>query len=186
MLGYNVFTYCNNVPVCFTDINGLAPQRSTAPFVVVIILDDGCGSGGDGAGGGIDPGLLLIDALIRLWESFDRLSPKTDSEDDSDAIFYTVHIEGNKWIQGTTPMSFSEAYSWVKSSAISYAFSYRSSWGLYTLNERDALEMAIALGGAVPAWDEAKSGQYRHYHVHGRSLFGKYKHFHVWYGAPIP
>lgn len=26
-------------------------------------------------------------------------------------------------------------------------------------------------------------GQYSHYHVRGRNLFGYYKHFHVWYGV---
>ncbi len=55
---------------------------------------------------------------------------------------------------------------------------------LNTAENKDAFEMAWDLGfGGIPLLDPPKVGEYSHYHVFGRNLFGIYKHFHVWYGS---
>ena len=179
-----MFAYCLNSPIVFTDTHGDIPeQTTTTPFIILVILDDSTGNGGGSSGGGVDSAILTILLLIKMWDIFDRLQ-ENNEKSNSDAIFFAADIVDNQLVKDINPMSFEEAYIWVKTTALQRNVSFNANWGLYTANQDDAMAMAIALGGADPCWDKGHQGQHRHYHVYGRKLFTKYKHFHVWYGEP--
>ena len=59
-----------------------------------------------------------------------------------------------------------------------------TSWGVYTPHHDDAWSLAYRLGNyKVPLIHENRSGEYDHFHVNGKLLYGVYKHFHVWFGS---
>lgn len=87
------------------------------------------------------------------------------------------------WKVVTGPMDSEQALSWVYTSTCAGIFGKNTNWGLYTKNDIDAYNMAFTLGGLKePVFDLGGMGQYNHYHVNSRTLFGKYKHFHIWFG----
>ena len=98
------------------------------------------------------------------------------------ANYYGADKYGGEWKIVTPAMNYDDAIAWVYSTAALHTYGRKASWGLYTANEVDALNIAVALGGAIPVQHTEGIGIYPHYHVAGMVLFGQYKHFHLWYG----
>ena len=212
VLGGNMWAYCLNNPVCRYDtsgrlweeiqeligfiadsignaINSFAPVYAvcgTLPFI------DGPLPIGDAVG-------LALAAIVTLGatgygicqgvKAYDQAIAKSEEKDTVSipkhkTYFYGADIQGGIWKKVTGPMGPLESAVWVASSAISGRYGKGASWGLYTEKKKDAAGMARVLGGLrKPKHDFGKVGQYSHYHVASRKLFGKYKHFHVWYGT---
>lgn len=79
-------------------------------------------------------------------------------------------------------MDFETAIVWAFSVAESGTYGKKASWGLYTLEEKDAYSMAMALGGGEPCLHDSRPGEHPHFHVKDMDFLGQYKHFHIWYG----
>ena len=115
--------------------------------------------------------------------------PKPDTENPSDrgGYFGAKIVDGRiKYLTG--PMSASQATNWVYTTIASQNYGKRDIWGVYTLEELDAYNLARLLGGynepVGPEYD--KAGHYYHYHPYERKYFYQNGvNLHLWYGVPV-
>jgi len=203
IIGNNIFAYCGNNPVIYRDTAGTMYERT---------VGGGGGGGGLAYAGGYAPNsttsqhpVPLVIPLFPPSTTYDIETLRAEiiaiqnereleetqvvaltevNTDSNSATFYGIRIYDGKWIVETPPMTYQEAKVWCVISAVAHSYGRRTKWGLYTVENDDAFAMAWDLGfGGLPIPDPPKPGEYAHYHVFGRYLFGFYKHFHVWYGA---
>ena len=81
-------------------------------------------------------------------------------------------------------MTLEQAVLWVHTTANSGVYGKKTVWGVYTINQTDALALTISI---IPASPELHvlipPNYYPHYHVFGRDIFKQYKNFHAWFGV---
>ena len=185
---YNLFAYCNNNPVNYTDASGKSAVTSTSWLLPLLALLDGA-----------TPFLEFVALCIVGAAVITRYIEKEKAESiaiadsivstgEQQAVYYGADIIGDltgkkEWRLRTGPMDYETAIGWVYATAASETYGKNASWGLYTSNQDDASDMAVALGGIGPCLHENRINEYPHFHVLGMLLFGKYKHFHIWYGS---
>ena len=107
--------------------------------------------------------------------------------------YFGAEINNNGYICFITePMNFDTTISWINSQA---CFGHRPAgdlWGIYTLSEKDAKNLANYFNDVRPyglSYHEAHTGSdkkhppfFDHYHLdHG--LYGYFTKFHFWYGV---
>ena len=201
ILGYNMFAYCGNNPVNASDPTGhkyvSVLQHENSYYVA--------GGGGldllalfeclkhvlktvAAACGAIATGTLVSNSIQQeKSESEAKVEAKVSSAEPS-AIYYGVDLYGGNFNIRTGPMLFEDAANWATATAASGIYSSRASWGLYTLDQLDAMSMAIYLGttGPVPM-DEAHRNHLAHFHTSNREIVSdgqRYcaRSFHIWFG----
>ena len=210
-VGTNMFAYCNNSPVCFSDPSG--KMAGTGCGVKSHSLKWECAPLG-GGGGAVVVGTIATVAILIDWDAvgdffvsigeslydsfvFDSALEEEDSDTEylvaieeakkKDRIYYGTIIKRGRLCFVTTAMTFDEAYYWALGAFGTLGIKETDPWGIYTNEKSDAMAMAFALGNyAEPiGTDYIKSGHYNHYHVKGRKFLELYDHFHIWYGAPV-
>ncbi len=188
ILGYNMFAYCLNNPVNYTDASGETGIMAAGWLVPLLALVDA-----------LTPFLEIVAiclvgvTVINEYKEREQsksiaISDTLVSKDDQQAVYYGADIVGDstgkkEWRIRTGPMDYETAISWTYATAASGIYGKNASWGLYTPNQNDASDIAVALGGVGPCLHENRINEYPHFHVLGMLFLGKYKHFHVWYGS---
>ena len=191
VLGNNMFAYCGNNPINRQDSSGFAGVGVLSNTKDGFLRE----SGGAGLSGSWLQALLTTVSLSCLITSQKATSKLNDdaiaiavtATTGNSAIYYPADFCGSMtspkvWKQYPFPMDHDTATGWVISTALSGKYGKNASWGLYTFEQTDALNMAISLGGPLPCLHEKRIGERPHYHVAGMDLFGYFKHFHIWYG----
>ena len=156
----------------------------------------GVATGGTGVLGLLYPFVWLADIIAGVLEDKTESEEKEKEKVSADAkvttsnqhsVYYGADRVGDltgkkEWRIRTGPMDYETAIAWTITTAASGQYGKNASWGLYTTNQHNAYQMAIALGGVGPCLHENRLNEYPHYHVNGMLLFSEYKHFHIWYG----
>lgn len=188
ILGHNMFAYCLNNPVNYTDASGETGIMAAGWLVPLLALVDA-----------LTPflefvALCLVGATV-ITKYIERekaesiaIADSIVSTGEQQAVYYGADIVGDltgkkEWRLRTGSMDYETAIGWAYATAASGTYGRNASWGLYTPNQDDASNIAVALGGIGPCLHENRINEYPHFHVFGMLLFGKYKHFHVWYGS---
>ena len=111
---------------------------------------------------------------------------QTKAQSKGPGFFFGIDLRGKIWKEMTGPMSFSQAVNWVRDMDYKRTFGKNSVWGLYTLDARDAYNMAAYLRLGGNPIDDGLHGAcgFNHYHTEGHTLLMvyTYNHFHIWYG----
>lgn len=187
-----MFAYCRNNPVINKDAAGntdTMAMQQTASWILALLAMLDAATPFLEATVLVLVGVAVVSAYIeREKEEVIVIADTAVASNDEQAIYYGADIVGNstgkkEWRIQTGPMDYETAIAWTYATAASGKYGKNASWGLYTENQTDAQEMAVALGGAGPCLHENRPREYPHYHVYGMLLFGEYKHFHVWYGS---
>lgn len=203
ILGFNMYAYCGNNPVMYSDPTG------TSAIGKILTLAWGIATVEPTLVGEVVLGIVAIAFCGTMMAMQDAAAPaisipnfnieskeKTEEKSKSkeiilswtsNAIYYGCRMnENDEMIYLTGPMNYSQAYSW----AMEHQTTNKDRWGLYTTRSMDAILMASALGTyAEPVYhDNHAEGYYRHYHTGNYKFinyYKKYKHFHVWFGSPM-
>ena len=209
---YNLFTYCGNNPVMYVDPNGSMVIVDDILIILgigvislftigaVSALTNSFPTEGTGA---LQPSYR--DNIIDLDKYRNPLPspiippvvgtdvipppvPEPAPEDNKikyeEGMYYGVDLRGRTWNVKTGPMTKNQAQDWVYTTHLAGIYGKGTSWGVYTPHHDDAWSLAYRLGNyKVPLIHENRSGEYDHFHVNGKLLYGVYKHFHVWFGS---
>ncbi len=197
LIGFNMYAYCSNNPVMYTDPSGNIAGDVLSPQLKEDLFDPGSVGGGGGAG--VIPLYYTIKAIwtaakalflyvtaqaTLLWATFthtssdsiasesvameDALADSVSKRNDPDAIYIGIRIIGNATTPVTEAMTFDEAAQWALTQS---EYRRKDNWGLYTFNYHDAEIMAIYLASMT-------NGQYL---IEDPSSIksGHYEHFHT-------
>ena len=208
--GANMYAYCLNNPVKYTDAGG---QFVISALALTVIVDIACSTllvvciaylayqvidyyWTDGSSALALPETNKKADVIpfpapsqNLGPDIATITPFEPDDDTSEVLYYALYIKDGyiQQIPGVEPMSFSEAKSWTFANANTYSVP----WGIYTLTEYRALSLVIQISQqrqpviGPQIHDNTSSFNppfFYHYHPVGRKVGGISTDFHVWYG----
>ena len=197
----NLYTYCDNLPVVYSDPNGMMPSAKISKYELSV-YDDLAGGGG----GGLIIAWSLVGIANTLSEFFGNLlKPKTlpvakpkfvqrtetriladvEADNSKEGVYFPAYIDvmtNYVMCDYANAMSYDEAMEYCSSAKLlaTHFGVGQKRVGIYTYSQAAAKALAYPLGAT-----ETKNPE-----VHGINYVGHYHSvshgIHIWYGFPIP
>jgi len=193
IIGFNMFAYCSNNPIKYTDPTGNVIGEAIGTGYLLYLL-------GKAAlySLGITASIAGVLTLGTMVQELDHDEVKeaekvvTNPPPTNDDVYYGVKILGGEFKKITKDMNIDEITTWVYS--VSPSMGKNTKWGVYAKTQSDALELLFRIisidtpdfvGPVVSENHYSGTPVYNHFHTPYRIFNDKHKHFHIWYGDMI-